>query len=98
MYIDGLSITLGSPRKHVWTYAVGFSETGSTALTHNCSCAATPGGVPPSFIGHDYYCESGFVGAGTTTAVCNTSDPLWDSSGCVLSNTNCCVDANIPWF
>ena len=25
-YVDGISITLGSPRKHVWTYAVGLSE------------------------------------------------------------------------
>ena len=25
-YVDGISITLGSPRKHVWTYAVGLSD------------------------------------------------------------------------
>ena len=24
-YVDGLSITLGNPRKHVWTYAIGMS-------------------------------------------------------------------------
>ena len=25
-YVDGLSITLGNPRKHVWTYAIGLSD------------------------------------------------------------------------
>ncbi|XP_065883942.1 uncharacterized protein [Dysidea avara] len=25
-YVDGISITLGSPRKHLWTYAVGLSD------------------------------------------------------------------------
>ena len=25
-YVEGISITLGNPRKHVWTYAVGLSD------------------------------------------------------------------------
>ena len=25
-YVDGMSITYGSPRKHIWTYAVGLSD------------------------------------------------------------------------
>ena len=29
--------------------------------------------------------------------VFNTNDPLWDGSGCVDSNTNCCTDVNIAW-
>ena len=48
-YVDGLSITHGSPRQHIWTYAVGVAEhTG-----HNpsrCPCAASPGSAPPSFV------------------------------------------------
>ena len=99
-YVDGLSITLGSPRKHIWTYAAGFGETDISALTHNCPCAAAPGTIPPSFIGNDYYCESGFAGSAgaETQQVFYTSDPLWDGSGCVYSNTNCCTDVNKPWF
>ena len=26
IYVDGISISLGSPRKHVWTYAAGPGE------------------------------------------------------------------------
>jgi len=26
VYVDGLSITLGRPHKHVWTYAVGHED------------------------------------------------------------------------
>ena len=25
-YVDGVSITYGTPRKHIWTYAIGFSD------------------------------------------------------------------------
>ena len=26
VYVDGVSITLGDPHKHVWTYAAGLSD------------------------------------------------------------------------
>ena len=26
VYVDSISITIGSPRRHVWTYAVGISD------------------------------------------------------------------------
>ena len=41
-YVDGLSITYGNPRQHIWTYAVGFTD-----YYGNCPCAATPGPAPP---------------------------------------------------
>ena len=41
-YVDGISITLGNPRKHVWTYAAGISDDYDYP-TYNCPCAATPG-------------------------------------------------------
>ena len=39
-YVDGLSITLGNPHKHVWTYATETSDDGDYPH-HNCPCAAT---------------------------------------------------------
>jgi len=45
-YVDGISITLGSPRKHVWTYAAGLSDDYNYP-THNCPCAKIPGPSPP---------------------------------------------------
>ena len=97
-YVDGLSITLGKPRKHVWTYAAGFGESGGVKYTHYCPCAATPGTIAYPFIGNHYYCESGFVGPEWSTAIFYTSDPLWDGSGCFNSTTSCCANADMPWF
>ena len=37
-YVDGVSITLGMPRKHVWTYAVGVSID-YNYNTNNCPCS-----------------------------------------------------------
>ena len=57
VHVDGTSITVGSPRKHVWTYAAGYSD-GYDSVA-NCPCAAHPGPSPSAFVGNDYYCESG---------------------------------------
>ena len=40
-YFEGLSITHGSPRQHIWTYAVGLSDSGTIpSVIHNCPCAS----------------------------------------------------------
>ena len=62
-YVDGISITLGSPHKHVWTYAVGLNDDDDNGGCCNCPCATHPGPPPSAFVGNDYYCESGDVGA-----------------------------------
>ena len=94
-YVDGISITVGSPRKHVWTYAVGVSDD-YNYKTHNCPCAAIPGISPPAFVGNDYYCESGNAGR-WYLAPYYLSDPLWDGNGCGNSNS-CCARIGMPWF
>ena len=77
--VDGLSIRLGNPRKHVWTYAVGLSDDHNDPDT-NCPCAATPGPDPRAFVGDHYYCESGDTGV-YHLDVYYTSDILWDGYG-----------------
>ena len=58
-YVDGVSITYGTnPRRHIWTYAIGVYQ---TAAVYSCPCTAT-GAAPPSFVGTNYYCESGNSG------------------------------------
>ena len=37
-YVDGVSITIGSPRKHVWTYAAGISDDFDVTCC-TCPCA-----------------------------------------------------------
>ena len=95
-YVDGMSITYGSPRKHIWTYAVGISDDHNYNGNYNCPCAKYPGPAPPSFVGDHYYCESGNTGTYDFTTV-HINDPLWDGEGCGTDN-NCCAQPGMPWF
>ena len=94
-YVDGLSITHGNPREHIWSYAVGMTDNAAYYCC-NCPCAAIPGPAPPSFVGSNYYCESG-AGSSSSQSAYYFSDPLWDGAGCSASNT-CCSNTDQPWF
>ena len=93
-YVDGVSITLGSARKHVWTYVAGCSDEGHHSSS-NCPCALYPGPSPPSFVGDHFYCESGSTSypSGSTYY---TDDPLWDGASC--GKGTCCSNNELPWF
>ena len=95
VYVDGISITFGKPRKHVWTYAAGLSDNGEYPCC-NCPCAKYPGPLPPTFVQEHYYCESG----NTENAVASTFykfDVLWDGKKCAEHNS-CCSQPGMPWF
>ena len=89
-YADGISITHGNPRSHIWTLAAGLSENDESGS--GCPCEGGPSA--PSFVGDNYYCESGYNGTGNPSGLL-TSDPLWDGAGCE-SEGSCCSTA--PWF
>jgi len=93
VYVDGISITLGSPHKHVWTYAVSHSDN-HYAGQSNCPCAPVPGTSSPAFVKDDYYCESGTTGP-AIHANFYLSDPLWDGHGCP-ANSGCCAQMGMP--
>ena len=94
-YLSGLSITYDSnPRQHIWTYVTGFSEI--YHFPYNCPCAQYTGDTPPSFVGSNYYCESGTSVAYPDTSAYYFNDPLWDNTGCVSSS--CCNNPSQPWF
>uniref|UniRef100_A0A1X7T0F6 Fibrinogen C-terminal domain-containing protein n=1 Tax=Amphimedon queenslandica TaxID=400682 RepID=A0A1X7T0F6_AMPQE len=103
-YVDGISITRGSPRQHVWTLMAGLNE----ASLHNnnngkfncpCSQGSTQNLTLLSFIGNDYFCESGNPATdGTHQPVLYTSDPLWDGKGCGILEGDCCAAPGLPWF
>ena len=93
-YVDGLSITYDTPRRHLWTYAVGVSESIPIG-DWNCPCAADSARHPPSFVQDHYYCESG--NEGERESQWYPDDPLWDGEGCPAGNT-CCDPPNLPWF
>ena len=62
-YVDGISITHGqSPRKHIWTFVAALHEYNDHA-DFVCPCTNTRNTPPPptvpSFVGNDYFCDTG---------------------------------------
>lgn len=95
-YVDGVSITYGYPRNHLWSYGIGAYES-NQANGHNCPCARGPN--PTAFVGNNWYCESG-VPTSTTykTYTYAVDDVLWDGMTCGGVETSCCLPTVQPWF
>ena len=97
--VDGVSLTHGNPRQHIWTFVAAYDEV-STNPTSNCPCTNTntadQAGQPPAFVGNDYFCDTGSSGR-AVRGVFYGDDPLWDGAGCGPLNT-CCSFNNPPWF
>ena len=92
MYVDGVSITHGdSPRKHIWTFAAEVLE-----KENYCPCSSPTATQPPSFVGDDYYCESGLLRYDWDSVL--YSDVLWDGENCNLNEAPCCDRPLLPWF
>ena len=101
VYVDGISITLGEPRKHVWTYAIGlndgFIDDNTYGLGYfHCPCSKIAAAGAPAFIGNNYYCESGNAD-GILDNRLFSEDPLWDGEQCLPGNS-CCDRTGQPWF
>ena len=94
-YVDGVSITRGSPRQHVWTLMSGLNEV--STLLSSCPCNNGSTVSVPSFIGKNYFCESGNPNSGTSH-VLYTSDRLWDRYNCRSLESPCCNAPGLPWF
>ena len=97
VYVDGVSITHGEPREHIWTYAAAQHEAKVAASLYPGYCPCTGvGKAPPSFVGSDYYCESGQLNKYVYKLL--GDDPLWDGAGCNGAEGSCCDNPNLPWF
>ena len=99
-YVDGLVVTHGMPRTHIWTFAAGASDASITDYPTNCPCAnpaASDRVLPPSFVGDNYFCESGNPGEGLLMcAQFFANDSLWDGRQC---EGECCSNGKSPpWF
>ena len=101
-YLDGVSITHGIPRVHIWSYVAGVSEQGNCTgnnIVFKCPCS---GGRPsPSFVGNNFYCESAYQGPDCLrSGTFFPNDPLWDGQQCNNEGT-CCTGDGVntpPWF
>ena len=99
-YLDGVSVTYGSPRQHIWSFVGGLDE-GKTVYPYGpCPCVtgSTNGNRIPSFVGQNYFCESGIALWDTQTfSFWPNGDPLWDGLGCGPTSS-CCTFNSPPWF
>ena len=98
-YFDGVSVTRGSPRQHIWTFAVGLDESERPHSTCPCVNGSRDGEVVPSFVGQNYFCESGLTQVGILRHgyFWPDGDPLWDGQGCGPTSS-CCTFNSPPWF
>ena len=94
-YVDGIIITHGSPRQHIWTLANAISE--FVSGNNLCPCHSGSTVSIPSFVGDDYFCESGNPLSGWSHQF-YPDDPLWDGEGCGGDEGPCCNAPGIPWF
>ena len=92
VYVDGVSLTHGNPRQHIWTFASATDE----IEVHECPCLdgdLRTGDPLPSFVGNNYFCDTG---SSDNDAVHFYGDnPLWDGAGCGPQST-CCSFNNPP--
>ena len=86
-YVDGISITFGHPRNHIWTFAA------AQIRQLSCPCIRDGNAAPP-FVNRDHFCE---VGVSNTEGNFITSNPLWDGRDCADSSA-CCEFNNPPRF
>ena len=97
-YACGVSVTHGTTRNHIWTFAAGASE-GNPTWTSVCPCDATSTIRIPPFVGNDYFCESGVNEPWNWNRhrTLHPNDTLWDEEDCLPSST-CCSQHKPPYF
>ena len=96
-YIDGVSLTHGSPRQHIWTFVSALDEGTNPDVTCPCANRNFPGPSPPSFVGEDYFCDTGNPQYSFSGPKLFYNDSLWDGAGCGSTN-DCCTYHDPPWF
>ena len=100
-YIDGFVLSHGPPgsRQHIWSFIAGNSE--DYPGNYACPCAPYASGITvPSFVGSNYFCESGRVHDTGRPSGSHLfyNDPLWDGQGCQLEGNTCCTFNSPPYF
>ena len=96
IYVDGVSLTHGNPRTHIWTFAAGLLEKETSPTNNNHRCPCDNGQVSPDFVGNHFFCETGNHDSTHNQSRFYWEDPLWNGKGCVSSA--CCGYNKPPWF
>ena len=91
--MDGIRLTHGNSQSHIWSFlASGFE------IYSYFPCSSPAGRPVLSYVGSDYYGESGNPGSTMNLNSLFTSDRLWDGQNCGSKEEACCKRALIPWF
>ena len=87
-YLDGVSLTHGNPRKHIWSFFCAHFET-------RC-CDEENFEVIESYgiVGDNYFCDAGSLDSRTL----HVDYPVWDGVTQCPNNPNCCAPSSGPWF
>ena len=95
-FVDGIVLTHGSPRTHIWTFASGHSQ--HDTRSSGCPCNGDSyAHSPPPYVENDYFCDSGHPrNSNPPSTHILTNDPLWDGAGCFRGT--CCTFNSPPWF
>ncbi len=95
-YIDGISLTFGNPREHIWSF-IGYTS----AAFPNCPCSTDAVRTTPGYIGENYFCESGTMLMDNFQQTF-VNDPIWDGQNCESTqDPGCCTRGdrgNGEWF
>ena len=94
-YLDGISVTHGpsGSRQHIFSFA-GATGTAACPCYENSKLDSTP-----SFVGQDYYCESGIPSGEKWSPIVYGNDILWDGQQCPGSEAPCCsASPHMPYF
>ena len=95
IYVDGVSLTHGNPRQHIWTFAAALDRNNNVigGRSSHCPCQFEENPFdPPPFVGEDYFCDAGNEEYMPGENGLQT-DPLWDGTDCL-----CCDSDSAPWF
>ena len=84
--MDGVQITHGDKREHIWIFVAGHQRIPTPQTFGNviCPCTSKFDGTVPAFIGNDYYCDSGTDDA--PTAYTLYTQRLWVGEECTPPN------------
>ena len=83
---------------HIWTFVV--AENDVEVEPDNCPCSNTSITWPystSSFLGNDYFCDTGRHQPLYNESAFYINDPLWDGEGCAPTSS-CCEFNSPPWF
>ena len=88
-YLDGVSITVGTPREHIWSFY--------GAVYENYCCPQAQDGHY-NFIGTNYFCDTSNPHNQDWENAFFSDYLLWDGIAQCSTSSTCCAPSVGPWF